>query len=456
MKFAKFIVIIIAIMTWLSWVGVVERDSAIGRQAFLSSTYMTPLTAPPPGFNETVSDYIYYIIPIYMSEGNFSISIYSPPCISVNTVIIRLGDNISIGSLSLGNGEKVSLDMYAPTPGVYGVILEVKLIESSCPLKVPGSLSVFQARVPEERLRALLILLAVPLSIISILLFIVKPRHIVFPKDYKFKRGLATSYYTVDPIIASILGLLGGLLCYFIGSNIQPYFRQATNIPGIYSHDLMDIWRASHSLYLSEGGWRVIKLSFYEGLLSAYLSLVPMSSLLASYTLAMEREQGFSLLSQLLGVNRSKYLVLRVVMPWILYVVIAGVSGIIGVTLLEPFLIIKSLAAIAYVALAASVLAGSQLLFSYIIASISRSAYRGLILSISTLYIFYIIGVHEYMIKAPDAPMITSNSPNMIMDDMPLLGLEKSHFTILGVEMLILALAMASFYLVLLRRYPLR
>ena len=165
MGIVRFLAIMIALMAWLSWAAVISRDSIPGRQAFVSSSVFNPILAPPLIGIEDV-DRGYQLVPSYMVEGSFNMTVYSPPCIYTRVSIVRLGDGSVIDEFIIEGGDKPVLTSYAPTPGVYGVVFESRIVDHDCLVKVHGNMVLFQARVPEERLRTALLAIAIASSVL--------------------------------------------------------------------------------------------------------------------------------------------------------------------------------------------------------------------------------------------------------------------------------------------------
>jgi len=251
---------------------------------------------------------------------------------------------------------------------------------------------------------------------------------------------------------------MGGLIIYFIGSNMQSYILQTTlrgPVLGQYSSISHEPIKAfmDHA-YLIEGG-KILRYSFYQGLLDVYPLTAPIAAILASYVLAMEKESGFSLAPLLVSMSRRTYIALKVLAPWITYVVVAGLSGVIGVLLLEPFLPLTVPEAVVYVLSLPMIMAGFQLTISYIAVLQVRSSYRGLIVSLIILYASYIMDVHGAILVKPENPPPMAGKPG-VLPNYAYLGLTTRHYTVIAVELLALIVGILIIYRILVWRYQLR
>ena len=140
-------------------------------------------------------------------------------------------------------------------------------------------------------------------------------------------KGLAgvVVFYASDVIVALLLGITGGVIVFIVASSI-PSYVSTTYYQGV----------AGLSRGYSEGDIEFYTSLVKNALVRAYAFTSAPIAVLASYTVGIEREQGYSLVIKLGGGERRIFLFMRVLLPWLATLAIAVASLILALSPLRP------------------------------------------------------------------------------------------------------------------------
>ncbi|MFN4046200.1 MAG: hypothetical protein ACK4H7_02535, partial [Acidilobaceae archaeon] len=133
----------------------------------------------------------------------------------------------------------------------------------------------------------------------------------------------------------------------------------------------------------------------------SFMVLGAVTAVFGAYVVGASRDLGYASLANLMGFGRRSYLRLSILAPSIAYITIASSSLAIIAPVMVDFNLLKYWQVPIAVALIAATVLSVQLAIAMIMTHIAANTYRGLILTLITIYILGTIGAHEKLIVKP-------------------------------------------------------
>lgn len=165
-----FLLIALTLTLWLSWVAVVARDER-SPPGVHTLSIPNPWTARDCG-DERCMAIAYRGFTAF--EGTMGIRISTPSCSKTEVkVFSRWNPDFSLASWTLDGGVTELKEFDVVLPGDYVLLVTSYPVGDSCDRPRPGSVAVYRVSEGEYRLRALLLVSAVVLTLTSFLRLLV-------------------------------------------------------------------------------------------------------------------------------------------------------------------------------------------------------------------------------------------------------------------------------------------
>ncbi len=133
----------------------------------------------------------------------------------------------------------------------------------------------------------------------------------------------------------------------------------------------------------------------------SFLVLGAVSAVFGAYVVGASRDLGYSSLANLMGLGRRSYLRLSILAPIVIYLIVPSVTAALIAPLLKDYNLMRYWQTPAATALIVMTVLAVQLAIAMILTHIAANTYRGIILTLITIYILGIVGAHEKLIVKP-------------------------------------------------------
>ena len=203
------------------------------------------------------------------------------------------------------------------------------------------------------------------------------------------------SLFLLDPLLFLVIGSMSGALVFIVASS-PPGIASFSTIVG--EADIDDLLEKSRTNIEDV----ILGVSLGEWLERAFIVMAPFTAVVASYTLGMDRELGYSRLIFLGGIPRIRYFAHRLLVPWVACSAAAGGSMAFGLVLIDVFMILSYPIPLVRLALKALILAGLQLLLCYVTVILIRGGYRALVASLLLMYLIGLSGAWRILASPGD------------------------------------------------------
>ena len=225
------------------------------------------------------------------------------------------------------------------------------------------------------------------------------------------KRVNPIAWIALDPLLAAFIGVAAGLSAFsFVVSGLG-----SNQVGSSINWTLEAMFAVNADMYY-DSLVRSLEVFWSHRYSNTFPGIAVIAAVIASYTLAFERDYGTSLSLLLVGVSRRAYLAAKLLFPAIAYSLAVTGGSVLGAVISDPVLALNRHEHLAVIASRSFSMAVFLAASCYSIALILRAAFKTLAVTLPLVLILHVSGAWKWLLTAtPSSYLIVAVASTIVV-----------------------------------------